>query len=111
MRITSIVLSIIWLIFTVLFFSLGISHWKLAGPRTMIMSSKMPPVLQEKLREHKLYELLMEFIHRPRIFINLRQRFLRKRAKNAAYGCFLASGTALFSLILQLIQLKREKVK
>ncbi len=98
-------ISIIWLVFAVLFFALGLYHWNVA--------KKDSPPFQLSERPGKdmgSIKILGADIDRPvRIFVEDFNKYLaeqnklsKKQNQRSAYGYWLASLTAIVSLFLGL---------
>jgi hypothetical protein len=109
----TIALVVIWLIFAGLFFWLGFRHWK--------QSNRFLPAFKVKPRPFQqpgscitgtvdflgsgLDKPLEDFVDDFNKYIDDQNRSNRDANRLAAYGYFLASGTAIISMLAELVKL------
>jgi hypothetical protein len=99
-------LSIIWLIFAVLFVALGCFHWKASR-------KSIPPfqVSERPLSKHASVGILGADVDKPlkdfasdfNSYLTQYNKSSRRQNRVQAFGYFLASATALFSYFLPTI--------
>lgn len=96
-------LSIIWLIFAVLFGILGYFHWKTSGksiPPFQISSRPFDRQVTVKIAGADVDKPLKDFARDFNSYLRQYNESSRIQNRIAALGYFLASGTALFSMFL-----------
>lgn len=96
-------LSIIWGIFTIIFFALGYYQWKIAGK-----SIKHLQIKQHMPEGMKGQVIIMgvdftEFVNNFNSHIDYYNQTSKNQNKTQAIGYWVASATAIFSLILSIV--------
>ncbi len=108
-KIMKYTLSVIWLIFTILFFVLGLSHWresKSTIPPFEVTQREMdkpssPVRVSVQLKGTELDQPLKDFAKDFNMYLEKQNKSFRTSNCKAAFGYFLAALTALVSLLLE----------
>jgi len=101
-------LPIIWLIFAVLFFALGFFHWKASKKiippfqmsRRPLMRPDSPVQVNIEMAGAGIDKPLEDFVSDFNSYLKHYNESSRRQNRIGAFGYFLASGTALFSMFL-----------
>lgn len=96
-------LSIIWLIFAVLFFVLGYFHWRASGkiiPSFQVSGRPFDKQVSVKIAGADVDKPLKDFARDFNSYLDHYNESSRRQNRIQAFGYFLASATALFSFFL-----------
>ena len=99
-------LNILWFIFAILFLVLGLFHWKMTGKsisRFQVTEDKNWMPIKGGIRVQIAGTDIVEFADKFNRYIDYINQTAKNQNKLQAIGYWLASGTAIFSFVITIL--------
>jgi hypothetical protein len=96
-------LTIIWSIFTIIFFALGYYQWKMAGKSISHFQVRQNIPKGAEFKLNLGYVDFNEFVGNFNSYIDYYNQTSKRQNKTQAIGFWVASATALFSVVLTVV--------
>ena len=100
-----IYLSIVWLVFAVIFLTLGCHHWKMKGKNISYLQVKGFEQFEEKAQANIMGVDFADFVKKFNQYVGYYNEASKKEHWAQAIGYWVASATSLFSFALALVSL------